>query len=481
MTAHAPEPEPVADAMDVEAFRANAHRLVDWMADHLAGLGGRDPWSTVGPGDLRAALPADAPEVAESFDAVLRDLDDLIVPGITLWQHPRWFAYFPGNTSPPAILGEMAAATLAPQGMLWKTSPAVTELESHVLDWLADLLGLPATFRVDSGVGGGVIQASASDATHTALVAARHRARGRGARLDDIVAYTSSQAHSSVEKGANVAGYGHVRLIDVDDDFAQRPDALRAAIEADLAAGLVPAFVCSALGSTGTGAVDPVAEIGALAREFDLWHHVDAAWAGSYMICPELRGAQAGLDTVDSYVANPHKMMFAGMDCTAFWVADRAPLIDAMSITPPYLRARDGDAADVVDYRDWHVALGRRFRALKLWFVLRMFGADGIRDRFRAHLAMAADLADRIAAHEHLDLFVPASFGLVCVVHPAGADATRHLIAEVERATDLAVTPSEVDGVPYLRLSIGTATTTAADVDRLWEVLSAAADSTLRL
>jgi aromatic-L-amino-acid decarboxylase len=459
------------DPTDIETFRADAHRLVDWIADYFATIEERPVWADVDPGDVRAALPAGPPEEPEPFAAMLADLDEVVMPGITHWQHPGWFAYFPGNSSPAAVLGEMAAAALGAQGMLWKTGPAVTEVESHVLDWLVDLFGLPRTWRVDTGPGGGVIQASASDATHTALVAARHRRQQDGISPSRCVAYMSREAHSSVEKGANVAGYGHVRLIDVDDTYAQRPDALRAAIGRDLDDGLVPTFAASALGTTGTGAVDPIRALGEIAREHGLWHHVDAAWAGPYMILEEHRHHQDGLDLVDSYVANPHKLMFAGVDCTAFWVADRAPLIDAMSIVPPYLRNVHSDTGAVVDYRDWHVALGRRFRALKLWFVLRAFGAQGIRDAFRRHIAMAHGLADRIQADRRLELIAPAPFGLVCLRHTGGDDATRALVAGIETAPDVAVTASEMDGHPYLRLSIGQTTTQQRHVDRLWDLI----------
>jgi aromatic-L-amino-acid decarboxylase len=464
-----------ADPTDLEAFRAHAHRMVDWMADLLAGIEDRPVWSHVEPGDVRAALPDAPPATPDDFDEVLADLDRVVLPGITHWQHPGWFAYFPSNSSPAAILAEMASAALAPQGMLWRTSPAVTELESHVLDWCVDLFGLPPGWRVDSGIGGGVIQASASDATHTALVAARHRQQERGIGPQRCVAYASTQAHSSAEKGARVAGYGHVRLVDVDDVQAMRPDRLRAAIADDLDLGLVPTFVCSAVGTTGTGAVDPVRAVGELAAEHGLWHHVDAAWAGPYMICEELRPHQDGLELVDSYVANPHKAMFTAMDCTAFWVADRRPLVDAMSITPAYLRTAESEAGAVVDYRDWHVALGRRFRALKLWFVLRLFGTDDIRARFRQHVVWAHDLAARVEAHPRLHLVAPTVFPLVSLAHVDGPEATRALVAACDATDDVAVTASELDGAPYLRVAIGQLYTTPRHVDRAWEVVSGAA------
>lgn len=460
------------DPVDPEVFRANAHRLVDWMADHLASVGDRPVWSQAEPGQVRAGLSETPPTKPDRLEDVLADLQQVIVPGVTQWQHPGWFAYFPSNTAPPAVLAEMAIATLAPQGMLWKTSPAATEVETLVLDWCVDLFGLPRTWRVDSGVGGGVIQATASDATHTALVAARHQAQQRGVDVGRCVAYVSDQAHSSVQKGANVAGYGHVRLLATDADHALRVDWLQAAIEADLAAGLEPTFVCSAVGTTGTGAVDPVASVGEVARAHGLWHHVDAAWAGAYWMLPDMR--VDGLDTVDSLVINAHKVLYTGMECSLSWVADRQPLIGAMAISPAYLRTAESDAGSVVDYRDWHVALGRRFRALKLWFVLRLMGTDDITARLRQHLDWARDLAARVEAHDRLRLVAPTVYPLVSLAHVDGPDATRALLAACDATDDVAVTASELDEQPYLRIAIGSLHTTQADVDRAWQVIAAA-------
>src|SRR4051794_23577969 len=284
--------------MTPDEFRRHGHEVVEWVASYLERVGELPITPAAAPGDVRARIAPSCPEEGEPFDALMRDLDEVVLPGITHWQSPGWFAYFPANTSPPSVLAELVSAGLGAQGMLWSTSPALTEVENAVLDWLVELLGLPATWRTDTGPGGGVIQMSASDSTHLVHVVARERA---GAPAEDLVAYASAQAHSSVERGARVAGFGHVRLLDVDREFALRPDALRAAIEADRAAGLVPAVVTSAVGTTGTGAVDPVAAVADVAREQRLWHHVDAAWAGSARVLPELRHHQAGIDRVDSY------------------------------------------------------------------------------------------------------------------------------------------------------------------------------------
>jgi aromatic-L-amino-acid decarboxylase len=358
--------------------------------------------------------------------------------------------------------------------MLWATSPALTEVENAVLDWLVDLLGLPERWKTASGVGGGVIQMSASDSTHLVHVVAREQALATGAAMDHLVAYGSSQAHSSVERGAKVAGFRHVRLVDVDDAHALRPDALAAAIAQDVEAGLVPAIVTSAIGTTGTGAVDPVAAVADLAAEHRLWHHVDAAWAGSAMVLPQLRHHQAGVERADSYTVNPHKWLFTNFDCNVLWVADRRPLVDTLSIVPPYLRNTASESGAVIDYRDWHVPLGRRFRALKLWWVLRSYGAAGLRHHVGEHVRLAAELSARVDAHPRLQRVAPTHFALVSFAHVDGDEATTALAKAVNATGTLYVTPSVVDGRQFIRVSIGQTHTTAADVDRLWSVLERA-------
>jgi aromatic-L-amino-acid decarboxylase len=453
--------------MSSDDFRKYGYEVIDWVADYLDSVEGRPITPAIEPGDIRAMLPDAAPEQPESFDAILRDLDEIVMPGITHWQSPGWFAYFPANTSPPSILGELVAAGLGVQGMLWSTSPAATEIEEVVADWLVDMLGLPDSWKT-SGPGGGVIQMSASDSTHTALVVARERASGDPGKM---VVYASEQAHSSIEKGARVAGYGHVRLVAVDDRYAMRADALEAAIEADVVAGLTPVAVISAVGTTGTTAVDPVRAIGEISRFHGLWHHVDAAYAGTAMICPEFRRYQDGLELADSYTFNPHKWMFTNFDCSLFYVADRRPLIGALSILPPYLRNEASESGEVIDYRDWHVPLGRRFRALKLWFVLRSYGVEGIRHHVREHVTLASELAERVEAHPFLELIAPAPFGLVSFRHVDGDDATDELAEAINDSGWAYVTPSTIDDHRFIRVSIGQTHTTAEHVDRLWALI----------
>ena len=461
------EPKPPPYHMSSDDFRRYGYEVIDWVADYLDSVEDRPITPAIEPGEIRSMLPDAAPEQPEPFDAILRDLDEIVMPGITHWQSPGWFAYFPANTSPPSILGELVTAGLGVQGMLWSTSPAATEIEEVVANWLVDMLGLPESWKT-TGPGGGVIQMSASDSTHTALVVARERSSGDPGKM---VAYASEQAHSSIEKGARVAGYGHMRLVAVDDRFAMRADALEAAMEADVAAGLIPVAVVSAVGTTATTAVDPIRAIGEIALFHGLWHHVDAAYAGTAMTCPELRHYQDGLELADSYTFNPHKWMFTNFDCSLFYVADRGPLIETLSILPPYLRNKASESGEVIDYRDWHVPLGRRFRALKLWFVLRSYGVEGIRHHVREHLSLAADLAERIESNPRLELIAPTPFGLVSFRHTEGNQATDALAEAINGTGWAYVTPSTIEGRTFIRVSIGQTNTTAEHVDRLWELI----------
>ncbi|HUP14619.1 MAG TPA: pyridoxal-dependent decarboxylase [Acidimicrobiia bacterium] len=456
--------------MSAEDFRRRAHQVVDWVADYMGEVENLPIIPEVKPGDIMRLLADHAPENAEPFDEIFADLDRVVKPGLTGWQHPGWFAFFPGNISGPAILAEMAASGLGQQGMLWSTSPVSTEIEMRVLDWLVELMGLPATWMM-AGPGGGVIQTTASDSTHTALVVGRHL-KSDVATLDSVVAYTSSQSHSSIEKGAKVAGYRHIRTVEVDASHAMVPERLEAAIAADLADGLVPAFVCSTVGTTGTTAIDPVEAIGKISRRHRMWHHVDAAFAGSAMICPEFRQYQPGLELVDSYVFNPHKWLLTNVDCSVLYVADRAPLLATMSILPPYLRGAAAGSSVVVDYRDWHVALGRRFRSLKLWWVLRAYGAEGLRSMIREHVRLAQEFSKRVDDHPSLELVAPVPFSLVCFRHVDGDDATTRLAKAINDSGHSYVTPSVLDGRPFIRVSIGQTRTNATHVDRLWDLIA---------
>ena len=427
--------------------------------------------SQVLPGDVRARLPAHAPEHGEPFTDIIEDLDDVVMPGITHWQSPSFFAFFPANVSGPSILGELVSAGLGVQGMLWATSPACTELETHVLDWLVDLMGLPGKFR-SSGPGGGVIQDSASSAALCALVAARYRA-GAG----DLKVYTSSQAHSSIEKAVRIAGFGEdaLRLVDIDDDFALRPDALAAVLASDVAAGATPCLVAATSGSTSSMAFDPLRPMAEICRRHNAWLHVDAAMAGSAAICPELRGFLDGLELADSYCFNPHKWLLTNFDCDCFYVGDRAALIEALSVLPEYLRNQASDSKAVIDYRDWQVPLGRRFRALKLWFVLRAYGAEELRAMIRKHTELASSFASWVEASDNFELCAPVHLNLVCFRHRGGDEINHELLEHLNSSGRLYLTHTKLNGQTVLRMSIGQSRTEMRHVEAAWERVQAAA------
>jgi aromatic-L-amino-acid decarboxylase len=445
--------------MTPDEFREHGRAVVDWVADYLRDVGTMPVTSAVSPGEIRDALPRTPPEHGEPFDAMLRDVTDVILPGITHWQHPGFHAFFPCNGSGPAILGDLISTGLGVQGMLWATSPAATELETHVLDWLLDLLALPERFR-----GHGVIQDSASSATLCALLAARERA---GAPYDRLTGYTSTQAHSSVEKAWRIAGLPpeHLRLVDVDATYAMRPDALRALVEEDRAAGLTPAFVVATVGTTSSLALDP---IGAIAdASAGAWLHVDAAMAGVAAVCEELRYVHDGLDRADSYCTNPHKWLFTSFDCDAFWVADPAALTNALSVVPEYLRNAASESGAVIDYRDWQVPLGRRFRALKLWFVIRHYGAEGLRHHVREHVSLAHAFAGWVGREPRLVLSVDAPLNLVCFRHAGGDERTQALLDALNATREVYLTHTRLDGALTIRACIGAAQTRSEHVERL--------------
>ncbi len=464
-----------------EEFRRAGYAAVDWVADYLANLEHYPVLADVDPGAIRANLPTEPPMHGEPFEAVLRDLTAVILPGITHWQSPNFFGYFPANASGPAILGDLVASGLGVQGMLWATSPACTELETHVLDWLVDMLALPARFRSD-GAGGGVIQDTASSSTLCALLAARERAtsfatdrRGIDRRL---IAYASTQAHSSVEKAVRIAGLGseNLRLIEVDDRFAMRPDALERAITRDRQAGHTPCFVCATVGTTSSTAIDPLGAIGDVCRRHGVWLHVDAALAGSAALCSEFRWIHDGLEAADSYCFNPHKWMLTNFDCDCFYVADRASLVRTLSVLPEYLRNRATESGAVIDYRDWHIPLGRRFRALKLWFVIRHYGVEGLRHHIRTHVGLAQEFVSWVEADDRFELAAPAPLGLVCFRHRGGDQVNDQLMTRLNGAGKLFLTHTKLGDRFTLRLAIGGTYTERRHVEQAWRLIRAAAD-----
>jgi aromatic-L-amino-acid decarboxylase len=470
--------------MTPDQFRHYGRAVVEWIANYYEQIESFPVLSQVEPGEIRAALPSEPPIEGEPFEQILADVTDRILPGITHWQSPNFFAFFPANASGPSMLGELLSAGLGVQGMLWATSPACTELETHILDWMAGMLDLPTRFSSDS-MGGGAIQDSASSASLCALLAARERATGyrsneRGAD-GRLVAYASTQTHSSVEKAARIAGLGrkNLRFIEVDEHFAMRPDLLARQIRQDREAGLMPCFVCATVGTTSSNAIDPLPEIGAICREEDLWLHVDAAMAGTAALCPEFRWIHNGLELADSYCFNPHKWMFTNFDCDCFYVADRAALIQTLSILPEYLRNVATESGAVIDYRDWQIPLGRRFRALKLWFVIRHYGVKGLRYHVRHHVELAQAFADWVEDHPHFELAVPPPLNLVCFRHLGGESVNQQLLGRLNRSGHLYLTHTRLNGTYTLRFCVGQTNTETRHVEAAWQrIQETAADVT---
>lgn len=464
--------------MTPEEFRRHAHAMVDWMADYLETVEQHPVRAQVKPGEIAARLAEAPPEAGEPMERIFEEFRRDVLPGVTHWQHPRFFAYFPANASPPSVLAEMLTATLAAQGMLWQTNPAGTEMEIRVLDWLRQMLGLPDGLA-------GVIQSTASEATLAAILTAREKATGWGANADGLRAhpplavYASAQAHSSIEKDVRIAGLGDAqfRKIPVDGAYRMRPDALAEAIEADQAAGVRPACVVASLGGTGVGAVDPLRPIGEICRRHDVFLHVDAAWAGSALVCPEHRWMIDGVELADSFVFNPHKWLLTNFDCTAHFVRDPDALVRTFSILPEYLKT--AAAGDVTDFRDWGIPLGRRFRALKLWFVIRSYGVDGLRELIRRHCALAGDFAGWVEAAPDFEVVAPPVLALVNFRwHPPGVDDPAELdrlnaalIARINDDGRIYLTQNRVDDRFVLRLSVGQTTTDRRHVEEAWSVI----------
>ncbi|MEM1203531.1 MAG: aminotransferase class V-fold PLP-dependent enzyme [Acidobacteriota bacterium] len=469
--------------MKISDFRRHAHEMVDWMADHLESIEDLPVRSQVQPGETLAQLPDAPPERGESMDAIAEDFRRIVLPGMTHWQHPRFFAYFPANSSPPSVLAEMATAALGAQCMLWQTSPAATELEQRMMEWLRDLLALPGDFQ-------GSIQDSASTATLVALLTARERATGWAGNEEGLPAqgrltvYASEEAHSSIEKGVKIAGFGasNLRQIPTDDGFALDPAALAEAIRADRAAGAVPAAVVACLGTTGVGACDPLAEIARVCRGEDVFLHVDAAWAGSALVLPEQRHWAAGLEDADSFVFNAHKWLFTNFDCTAYYVRDPEALQRTLTILPAYLASRETGA--VPEYRDWSIPLGRRFRALKLWFVLRSYGAEGLRGALREHIALAEEMAGWIEAEDDFELVTGPNLSLLTFRYmptslrsepgapgPEIDELNERLLHELNDDGRIYLTQTKVRGRTVLRVSIGQTRTERRHVEEAWGVI----------
>lgn len=470
--------------MTPEEFRKLGHQLIDWVADYRARASEQPITTQIQPGAIKAAFPAEPPQQAESIDNLLTDVEKLIMPGVTHWQHPRFFAYFPSNSLLSSVLADYLATGLGVLGLSWASSPALTEVEEVATDWMRRMLGL-------SDAWSGVIQDTASSCTLVALLSARERSTGYGANKgglqaeeQPLIVYGSAQSHSSVDKAALLAGFGrdNIRHVATDAAFAMQPAALRAAIEADIAAGRRPCAIVATVGTTATTAIDPVKEVAKIAQEFDLWLHIDAAMAGSAMILPECRWMWDGVEAADSIVTNPHKWLGVAFDCSLYYVRDPQHLVRVMSTNPSYLRSNAD--AEVKNYRDWGLPLGRKFRALKLWVLIREQGVEGLQQRLRRDLAQAQWLKGQIEAVPGWKILAPVPLQTICVRHePAGLTGEaldRHTLdwsEKVNRSGEAYVTPAQLDGRWMVRLSLGAHLTEQQDVEALWRVLRHCAEA----
>lgn len=464
--------------MNPEEFRRIGHQVIDWIADYRARVADLPVRSSAEPGSIRAQLPTTPPNQPESFESIFSDLDQIILPGLSHWQHPNFFGYFPGNGELASVLGDYLSTGLGVLGLSWISSPALTELEEVVTDWLRQMLGL-------SDAWSGVIQDTASTSTLVALLCARERASnyslargGLQGEAKPLIVYASSFSHSSVEKAALLAGFGRANLhvIPVDESYAMKPDALEGALQADLARGLVPCAVVATTGTTTTTALDPIGAIAEVARKYNIWLHVDSALAGSAMILPECRWMWDGVESADSLVLNPHKWLGAAFDCSAYYVRDAEHLVRVMSTNPSYLQS----AVDsrVKNLRDWGIPLGRRFRSLKLWTLIREQGVEGLQARLRRDLANAQWFAEQVRSAPDWRVLAPVPLQTVCVRHePAGLEGEaldKHTLDWVERVNNSGgayLTPAILDGRWMVRVSIGALPTERSHVEALWNLI----------
>lgn len=468
--------------MNSAEFRKHAHELVEWMADYLEKVDSYPVTPHVEPGDIFRQIPDQPPQAGEPFDKIFSDFQSIILPGMSHWQHPSFFGYFPANNSEPSILAEMLTATMGAQCMSWITSPAATELEDRVMRWLSTMIGLPPQFS-------GVIQDTASTATLCSVLTARevrsrYSVNMRGyPSYTRFTAYCSREAHSSIEKAVKIAGMGkeNLRKVDVNDSFAMRPDALEKAIRDDVKAGFTPLLVVAALGTTGSTAIDPIKTIGEICGRYKLWLHVDAAFAGSALLLPELKSLIEGIEMVDTFVFNPHKWLFTNFDCSAYFVKDKNALLKTFEILPEYLRT--DLEGQVNNYRDWGIQMGRRFRALKLWFVIRHYGVVGLREMIRQHIQLAQDLALQIRETRDFELAAPVLFNTVCFRYKAiqGNDvaamnrANKELLDKLNATGKLFLTHTKLNDRFTLRLVIGQTHVRKEHVEQAWKLIQAEA------
>jgi len=464
--------------VEIDEFRKKAHQLVDWMADYLRDIRTYPVKSQVKPGEIMGQLPEKPPEDGQSFDQIMADFEKVLVPGITHWQHPSFFAYFPANSSPPSVLAEMLTATTAAQCMIWQTSPAAAELEERMINWLRQMLGLPSEFT-------GVIQDTASTATLCSILSARERlsdfAVNRKGLYDfpPMAVYCSKETHSSIEKDVKIAGLGaeSLRKIDVDENFALIPESLEKKIQSDIDDGIKPLCVIATLGTTSSTAVDPIEEIGQICKKYDLWLHIDAAYAGTALLLPEMRWMGKGIELADTFVFNPHKWMFTNFDCSAYFIKDPSILVRTFEILPEYLKTSESERVN--NYRDWGIPLGRRFRALKLWFVIRMYGVSGLRQMIRNHIKWAQELVEEIKSNSDFEILAPVPLNLVCFrYHPQDVDnpeqldtLNARLLEKLNDSGKIYLTHTRLNGKYALRFVASQTQGTRDDVFRAWDLI----------
>lgn len=464
--------------MDIKSFQKHAHELVDWMASFFENIEDYPVKSQAKPREIINQLPGTPPENGESFDKIFKDFETVIMPGITHWQHPSFFAYFPANSSYPSVLAEMLTATLGAQCMIWQTSPAAAELEEQVMNWVKGMIGLPNSFE-------GVIQDTASTSTLCSILTAREKAFNFSVndngfvQKEKLAAYCSTETHSSIEKAVKIAGFGRnsLRKIAVDESFALIPEKLEESIRKDADLGYKPCCVIATIGTTGSTAIDPLRPIGEICNKYGIWLHVDAALAGTALVLPEYRWMIDGIEYADTFVFNPHKWMFTNFDCSAYFIKDKEALIRTFEIHPEYLKTKEGP--QVSNYRDWGIQLGRRFRALKLWFVIRTYGVKGIQETIRSHVKMTRDIVERIEKSPVFELLAPAPLNTVCFRHkpveisdPEKLDALNALLLEALNSTGkVYFTHTKLNGVYTIRFVIGQTYVTQRHVDQAWELI----------
>jgi aromatic-L-amino-acid decarboxylase len=470
--------------MNAKEFRIHAHNVVDWMADYLENIETYPVKSSVQPGEVFSQIPDSPPAKGEAVQSIMEDLDRIIMPGITHWQSPSFFAYFPANSSYPSLLAEMITACLGTQCMIWETSPAAAELEEKMMHWIAGMIGLPGTFQ-------GVIQDTASTATLTALLTARERIsnyqineNGFKKNLEFRI-YCSTETHSSIEKAVKIAGFGKNNLvkIQVDKEYRISVEELEKSIMADIALGKTPLCVVATIGTTGTTAIDPLKEISEICERYKIWLHVDAAMAGTALILPEYQWMINGIESVDSFVFNPHKWMFTNFDCSAYYVRDVEALVRTFEILPEYLKTRT--RGQVNDYRDWGIPLGRRFRALKLWFVIREFGVKGLQEKVRNHLKLAKKIMDLVVKHPTFELMAPVPLNTICFrYHPTGIEDTEtlnalntELLQKLNNSGKLYMTHTKLNGEYTLRMVTAQTNVSEKHVENAWEIIKSFSDT----